>query len=389
MGARFARVGVTATIIAVPIISLVGASSPGVSQAASPPTQIVPSGTCNPLAPVATKTLSQTFPSLSGGEETLTYTENLYDSDGIEATQVLPPVGWSPSGASNAELTFFDVPTRPTLASAGSEQELAAETDAWNAEWQNTPSFVSGFCQPEDTGIYNGTIPSSNWSGLADLGDTFTKIYASHPIPGAAYSGCSGYSANTAWVGIGGINSAGSFTQYLIQLGSLNFEGTLNYFWEALSPTVQLSEQPIGIAIAVGDNANMSITYDSASQTVDFGIHDITQKVVWNSGAITELDGYNASGFYDGSSAEIVDERPEYDGDYLELAKYGTTDSWSNGTVTDASGTVTDIRNVSSHDGIDMSDAEGTPLSTPSDSGYPATGFEDTWNACGTIDVAP
>jgi hypothetical protein len=162
-------------------------------------------------------------------------------------------------------------------------------------------------------GVTNDSV-STNWSGLADTGASFTSVGATWTVPTATepvVSGTprSGYSAT--WVGIGGDTDA-----TLIQAGTeqdATSTGTEYYAWYELLPYYSI---PINHPVSAGDAVTVTITEtNKATQAWTIVVADATQH--WT---FTKPTTYSSSN----ASAEWIEEAPTIGANQSRMADFGT-----------------------------------------------------------------
>lgn len=155
---------------------------------------------------------------------------------------------------------------------------------------------------------------SSNWSGYAITGSTYSSVTAQWVVPAVAASRKSTYSSN--WVGIDGYNNSD-----LIQTGTESdyYNGSAHYdaWWEILPAAETVIPS---ISVRPRDTVTASITKGSGSS--------------WT---ITITDGsqkFTTTQTYTGpqTSAEWIEEAPTVGGRVAPLANYGQT-TFDPGTV--------------------------------------------------------
>jgi hypothetical protein len=307
-----------------------------------------------------------------------------FELAGSPVEQRIPPASWRPLTATAAELAFYGIPARPA--------DPAARA-AWTAEWHNYTGFAApGICTrvgvksnrasrpagPFRAGISNDS--SRNWSGMVANAHTFTKVYANIGQP-TTHVGCV-HDAHSTWVGLGGWYT----NNRLLQNGT-DDNGPLNKpyaWWEAIDPYFDTKEQvEYNLTVSPGASVNMSTTYTPGGNgSVSFAWHNNNTGKVATVGPLTSIAGAPTRYYYDGSSAEVIDERPTLsDGLLASLRNYSPT-HWGNAKVWASNLSGAAIRNVE-HFGVDMYDTQGTQLAHVYGSGLSSLEFIDYWNHCG------
>jgi hypothetical protein len=262
----------------------------------------------------------------------------------VPTTTVVPPSGApsepvvAPSPSSNVSGL---APVAPTTApSGGGSGSTSTPT--------TTPTTTS--------------YTSTNWSGyLATVGN-FTAISAAWTAPPATGVG-STTSADSTWVGIGGVS-----TNDLIQVGTQNLISpngnvTTEAFYELLPNVSQLVPD---VTVSAGDSITASLVETSASQwTIS-----LTDK--------TDNQSYTGSVSYASSlsSAEWIEEDPSYStGRQVPFDNFGTV-SFTGGAAT-SNGTSASLAGNNAQP-IIMVNRSGQTVSTPSSLTGDGAGFTVT-----------
>src|SRR2546423_1664221 len=151
------------------------------------------------------------------------------------------------------------------------------------------------------------TSSSSNWSGYAANGGTFTSVTATWAVPtvSARPNG-----ADATWVGIGGLNS-----NDLIQAGTqamVDGSGTVEYSsWIEMLPQ---SSRNVPLSLSAGDSVTVTITQQSGNDWL------ISMKNNTTNGTYNVTVQYDSSN----SSAEWVQEAPSVGRGLVSLDLFGT-----------------------------------------------------------------
>jgi len=299
-----------------------------------------------------------------------------FDDGGTEFTERIPPSDWSPATATDAELQFFGYPARPADASA-----LSTWTQNWAAGYKATGVVYPCSGEDESSGLVRSAeLDSYNWSGAVAEGGGFTEAYGMTTFNNGV--GCSAQPDSYAnWVGIGGKASVGKLLQngfWSDHLGGKSFP-----FWEAINPNHDTGTQPVSLSgIAFGDVFTISTTYDPDTVTAHFGWHDVTSGVQYQLVTKTSIDGYSTARYWDGSQAEVVDERGKIVDQITTLRNFGS-DPWTRAQVSVDSGNLVPLRSISPHDGFFMV-SNGVKISTPT-SGTTTDAVTDNWHGCGVV----
>jgi peptidase A4-like protein len=196
------------------------------------------------------------------------------------------------------------------------EYTLVLQAGAWkiSADVQPTTQIIT-------PGTGSGTAPSvtqpgtpatvtsssSNWSGYAASGGTFTSVTATWTVPtvSATASG-----ADATWVGIGGLT-----TNDLIQAGTqamVDGSGTVEYSsWIEMLPQ---SSRNVPLSVSAGDSVTVTITQQSGNDWL-IAMKNNTTNATYN--VTVQYDSSN-------SSAEWVQEAPSVGRGLVSLDLFGT-----------------------------------------------------------------
>jgi hypothetical protein len=205
-------------------------------------------------------------------------------------------------------------------------------------------------------------VQSTNWSGYADTGSSFSKVSASWTEPSAS---CSSRTEQLAafWVGIDGYSSS-----------SVEQDGTLiecyrgksyQYTWWEMYPTNDI--QVVGETAAAGDAITATVTRSGTSYTL--AVTDATHSA--DSFTTTQSCSSCAN-----SSAEWIAEAPSGSSGVEPLADFS---SWtaSNASVTE--GTTSGVISSFTDDEITMIDSSGATKALPSALNSSGNGFSVAW----------
>lgn len=308
---------------------------------------------------------------------------------------VVPPSGFDPQSATDALLSEYGFPPRPTSTDA---------LNQWNNEMSHyrttsVPDVVDGCHLLSPAGALAGSTSSStsadtvtsyntfSYAGFNDVGSTKSTYDAAQgdftqPTHGSTDCGSGGGQAS--WVGLGG--SEGNITGALIQGGTAIYgPGAPSEYsaWVELIPSASSSLSGIGplfdksMTIHPGDSIHIYVAYSTANRTVDVYIADNTTG---------QADIYNksvSSAYYDGSTADWIDELPGGD---TKLVDFQHT-AWSNGEA-QMSSTGSWVR-IGGQNRYKLTLIMNYPeskgyriLAAPSDLNSAGDGFTDTWYAC-------
>jgi Peptidase A4 family len=209
-------------------------------------------------------------------------------------------------------------------------------------------------------------VQSTNWSGYADTGSSFSSVSASWTEPGAS---CTSRREQLAafWVGIDGYSS-----------DSVEQDGTMiecydktayQYTWWEMYPTNDV--QIVGETAAAGDAITAKVTRSGTTYTLT--VTDATH----TADSFTKTETCSASSCVD-SSAEWIAEAPSGSSGVYPLADFGTWTA-SNAAVTE--GTTAGTISSFTDDEITMIDSSGATKALPGALNGAGTGFSVTWEA--------
>jgi hypothetical protein len=276
-------------------------------------------------------------------------------------TAIVPAVGMLAATAATASAqTTTAVTARPSAAAEA--EALARAAIEKLAVGQHPLNHRVGVTSPagKPKGLTN--VQSTNWSGYADTGSSFSKVSASWTEPSAT---CSSSSEQLAafWVGIDGYSSS-----------SVEQDGTLiecyqrvayQYTWWEMYPTNAI--QVVGQTLAAGDAITSTVTRSGTNYTLT--VTDSTHTA--NSFTKTETCSSCAN-----TSAEWIAEAPSSSSSVYPLADFR---SWtaSNASVTEGStsGTISSFTD----DEITMIDSSGQTKALPGSLNSSGNSFPVTW----------
>ena len=196
---------------------------------------------------------------------------------------------------------------------------------------------------------------STNWSGYAATGGTYTAVNGTWVVPQVAPDGASGASAT--WVGIGGAGS-----RDLIQAGTEETESGGRVTHQAWIELLPAASQPVPLAVKGGDTVSVSIASRGGSSW-QIAIKNVT------TGKSFERTVSYASSF---SSAEWIEEAPSSGRRTIALDDFGRVQFLS-GSATKDGRTVTIAG--SGAQPISMTGPGGQRLATPSGLSADGTAF--------------
>lgn len=250
--------------------------------------------------------LSGTTPLPGGG---VAYQYDLPDGQVVSFPKT--PPGFDPTTASPTENAAYDVPPEPP-ALAVEHAAWASRVAGWHTDPGAQPYIVVSDTSNRPRTITNGF--SSNWGGYSQPAGQFsdwTQSFANYNEPALGSTGCSN-SAVSIWTGIGGIHS-----------NNLGQDGTASGAPGWAIHTAWFEVLPAG-AIPFhhtnGTNVTASASQEIAVETIYGGNSGYSFSI--QIGANGPVYTANASGAYDGSTAEEIVERPTVNGNLTPLLNY-------------------------------------------------------------------
>jgi hypothetical protein len=207
-------------------------------------------------------------------------------------------------------------------------------------------------------------VTSTNWSGYADTGSSFSNVSASWTEPGTT---CSSRTTSLAafWVGIDGYSS-----------DSVEQDGTMiecynrtayQFTWWEMYPTNDV--QVVGETAAAGDHITASVVRSGTSYKLT--VTDSTHSA--NSFSTTQT--CSASSCVD-SSAEWIAEAPTGSSGVEPLSNFGT---WTASGAAVTEGSTAGSISSFTDDEITMIDSSGATKALPGALNSAGTGFSVTW----------
>ena len=283
----------------------------------------------------------------------------------------LAPDHFSPLTASGAELATFGYPPRPSdLESLNVWEEMVATLD---------PILTQDFCQQPalSANETSNTLYYSNWGGFLAQGSagSFIGLETDFIQPNVNFTACASAQA-AAWIGLGGTQSG---TDGLIQMGTvISSTGVVRSWYEYLNKTDQ--RPPVYVSnftVSPGDRLHFYISRVVSDGWTTFSFTNLS-RTTKNMLAVRLTI---PSGYYDGSTAEWIMERP-YDNvtnAYTPFADYGTI-VWTNMNVQIPAGTYATLGSQNAQILV-MKSAAGKTLDSPSALSSSTVGM-DSWAAC-------
>ncbi|HET8991656.1 MAG TPA: G1 family glutamic endopeptidase [Candidatus Saccharimonadales bacterium] len=280
----------------------------------------------------------------------------------IAVAPTKPPVTTKPLAVRTSNKVEPVVAPAPTSSVSGLTPTAPAPTSSSSPSPSPTSSSggsgSSSSSPPQVTSGYTST----NWSGYLASGGSYTAVSASWKATSPTGNGSS-TSADSTWIGIGGVTSAD-----LIQIGTEN--------------TVSASGQ-VSTAAFYELLPNSAIFIPSLSVTPGDGISADINEVANNQWTMTITDTTSNQSFTTtvsyqstNSTAEWIEEDPSYSsGSQIPMDNFGSVDITSASTVSNGS---TLNLNTSSAQPITMVTQSGQPVATPSYIGPDGASFDVT-----------
>jgi hypothetical protein len=231
------------------------------------------------------------------------------------------------------------------------EYTLVLQAGVWkiSADVQPTTQIITPGTAPSVTQPgtpASVTNSSSNWSGYAANGGTFTSVTATWTVPTVSAS-ASG--ADATWIGIGGLTS-----NDLLQAGTqamVDGSGTVEYSsWIEMLPQ---SSRNVPLTVSAGDSVTVSITQQSENDWL------IAMKNNTTKGTYSVTVQYSSSK----SSAEWIQEAPSVGRGLVTLDQFGTVPFSGASAVRDGK---TMSLSALGAKAITMINGQGQPIAQPS-----------------------
>ena len=274
---------------------------------------------------------------------------------------LVPAIGLLAGTAVAASARTVTVHTATHSAAAEARALAVAEIKKLTVGYHPENAHV-GITSPGMKGLSD--VESTNWSGYADTGSSFTKVSATWTEPGAT---CSSRQESLAafWVGIDGYSS-----------DSVEQDGTMiecydrtayQYTWWEMYPTNDV--QIVGETAAAGDAITSTVTRSGTSYTLT--VTDATH----TADSFTKTETCSASSCVD-SSAEWIAEAPTGSSGVEPLSDFGT---WTAANAAVTEGTTAGTISSFTDDEITMIDSSGATKALPGALNGAGTGFSVTW----------
>src|SRR5437762_10961121 len=193
------------------------------------------------------------------------------------------------------------------------DYQLVLQSGVWkiSADVQPTTQIINPSTGTSPTVTQPGTpasvtSSSSNWSGYAASGGTFTSVTATWTVPTVSANSTG---ADATWVGIGGLSS-----RDLLQAGTqamVDGSGVTYTSWIEMLPQ---SSRNVPLSVSAGDSVTVTITQQSGNDWL------IAMKNNTTNGSYSVTVQYSSSN----SSAEWVQEAPSVGRGLVSLDQFGT-----------------------------------------------------------------
>jgi hypothetical protein len=275
-------------------------------------------------------------------------------------TAIVPVAGMLAATAVTANAQTTTAAAATPSASAGA-QALAKAAIAGLKIGHHSANRPAGGASPgKPKGLTE--VQSTNWSGYADTGSSFSKVTARWTEPSAS---CSRSTEQLAafWVGIDGYSSS-----------SVEQDGTLiecyrgkvyQYTWWEMYPTNDI--QVVGQTLAAGDAITSTVTRSGTSYTLT--VTDSTH----SANSFTETESCSSCA---NTSAEWIAEAPSSSSSVYPLADFG---SWTAAGASVTEGSTSGVISSFTDDEITMTDSASRVKAQPGSLNSSGNGFSVTW----------
>jgi peptidase A4-like protein len=250
--------------------------------------------------------------------------------------------------------------TQPTSSSPSAQAAAAAKTAIKQLMiGQHSGIHSVSAHAPQIKGLTQ--VQSTNWSGYADTGSSFSQAAGHWTEPSAS---CSGSTESLAafWVGIDGYTSSS-----VEQDGTLIecFDGSaFQYSWWEMYPTNAI--QVVGSSVAAGDSITASVVRSGTSYTLK--VTDSTH----SANSFTTTQGCSSCA---NTSAEWIAEAPSSSTGVYPLAHFSTWTDSSSTVTAGSSGVISSFTD----DEITMIDSSNAVKAQPGSLNSSGNGFSVTW----------
>lgn len=269
-----------------------------------------------------------------------------YQVLGSTVRHYVPPKGFQPDTASDAQLNEYGFPPRPAPGAARTRWE--SEMRGWKG-MATPPPFLTETRTSADSKYFN------TWSGYAVTGAAGTYTHAEGwYVEPSFYSSVCSTNSEVTWAGIGGYYGK---TDVLAQDGTAwQTPGIHNHqAWWQIVP-------PIGAIVAENFYGHEGYLFDASTRwlgnnTYRFWMYD------YDTATTDAFDVTNSHYTFSGDSAEVIAERPQLpDGSFSNLSNFETLQvAYSN-----ANGVGIDHYSpTGTRHGIHMIDSSNREMATP------------------------
>jgi len=299
-----------------------------------------------------------------------------YIINGVRNVFPVPPTGFKPIEATDAELAQYGFPPRP---------EVDTELAAWNKQmsyYKYTPEPDISVGVERTYGVAKDVVTkpdsiyatSGNWSGYVATGN-FVQVQGDFTQPTIA-TDCASNTYEGTWVGIGGWTGSNKLVQTGTGMDTINGRRHYDAWFEYLSaahpnPPVYMNS----LTINGGNSIHTYCSFQSSNNLFNAYIANNT-----NGTSQTALVDISASEYFDSSTAEWINERPTLSDGTIswlaDLTKYGSH-SWSTCQAYKNTGSWFNIASLA-YSSIDMK--RGT-TTCASPSGLSGGSFTSNWYA--------
>lgn len=328
----------------------------------------------------------------------------------VDVSQTVEPAGFDAPTATDDQLEFYGLPARPTTPLDPNDPESQDAWDSWHSavdspdashmqtlgpnslcalpqngvggttDWDIDP----GHTPDDDERLVTGSRVSPSWAGeVARAHNDYKYITGEFIVPTYTTGGSSRpHDAHSTWVGLGGYG----LTRNLMQngVGSDWTNSSKPYaWWEILSPSTNSVLDPVVLStkkfpVATNNDIVVSTQYLASKKQAKFFFQNKTRGHTWQTTVTVtgHLDSSTSgipghiSRYYDGASAEAIDERP-IDACYWTYNRQHTPVQWEyvrvGNTTSTSAGNTSTIRSVA-HDSVSM--AQKVPGSSPTRYNY-------------------
>ena len=298
----------------------------------------------------------------------------------------VPSASFDALKATNAQLRAYGLPPRPLGAAAHARwvtfvshlgHVVTPDVTIRAALPDNLPDRPKTTTPDEAGDGFGGvsTATTSIWAGYVSKESSSTyygNVEGSWVEPSISSTSCSG-ATHLTWVGIGGYNS-----QQLLQDGTDQNNRPWFEYLGNNGTGVNITSFPTNVTISSGDTVEAITEYTGG--TAYYLVEDET------TGQTTTASVSGASPYYDGSSAEFIDERTSFGAARIPspLADFGVT-HWTEAQAATSSAfkspqplsSLTNVTQLSMLNGND-----NHTLAVPENEGFGGYTFETSWKNC-------